>query len=102
MKNIKTLLVSACLVFFSLALNAQFNSGSTNSPSYVTSLDSKVGLTDAQKSEVTTMFNGLMADIQGKTSAEIQSAKAAFIDDVRKVLTPAQVARLDSPLRRRQ
>ena len=53
MKNIKTLFVAACLVFFSMAVNAQINTEISTSSSYVTSLDQKVRLTDDQKSQVT-------------------------------------------------
>ena len=102
MKNIKTLFVAACLVFFSMAVNAQINTEISRSSSYVTSLDQKVTLTDDQKSQVTELFNNLMTELNGLTPAQVQDAKVALNEEVRRVLTPAQIARLESPLRRRQ
>lgn len=96
MKMIKNLI--CVVVFTALALGAYAQSNSANS--FVANLDRTVQLTDNQRTEITSLFNGLMADINGKTAAEIQAAKTTFNEDVRKALTPAQIARLDSPFKR--
>ena len=91
--------IIAIAFFTIISLGAYAQSSAT---AYVNSLDRTVSLTTDQRTEVTDLFNGLMSTIQGKTAEEIQAAKVTFNADVRKVLTPSQVAILDSRYRTRQ
>ena len=92
MKKIRIVLGFVLCLFIANMAMAQGSAGD-----YVNSLDKRVTLTAAQKTNVTSLYTKLLSDMESMNNvAEISAAKTKFKADLNGILTAAQRAKINS------